>query len=343
MAKTYGVGIVGFGWVAGAHLTSFLKTSSFRPAAIMSTRQLDPAEIKRAHGVDVKIYNDYAKFLKDPAVEVVDICTPHFLHAEQAIQAAGAGKQLIIEKPIALTWEDSKRMLAAVKKNNTRTSVCFEVRFISSARALKSIVDQGLIGKVYYAEADYYHGIGPWYANQRWEVKKQYGGSSLLRAGCHALDILLWLAGGEVEEVMAYGNKSSNEVFAPYDYELNTVALLKFKDGKLGKVTSCTDCRQPYVFNMNLVGSHGSVKNDLLHTKKIEGMQGWSRMDVALIDSGDVSHHPYTDQFTAFAEALDKGADPHNSLESAVYTHKVLFAADRSAAEGRIVKLSELD
>jgi predicted dehydrogenase len=342
MGRTYGVGIVGFGWVAGAHLASFLKTSAFRPVAIMSTRQLDPAEFKRTHGVDVKIYNDYGKFLKDPGVDIVDICTPHFLHPAQSIQASDAGKHLIIEKPIALTWEDSKRMLSVVKKNGTRTSVCFEVRFISSARALKSIVDQGLIGKVYYAEADYYHGIGPWYANQRWEVKKQYGGSSLLRAGCHALDILLWLAGGEVEEVMAYGNTSSNEVFAPYDYDLNTVMLLKFKDGKIGKVTSCTDCRQPYVFNMNLVGSHGSVKNDLFHSKKIDGMLGWTKLDVALIDSGDVSAHPYTDQFNAFAEALEKGVDPHNSLASAVDTHKVIFACDRSAAEGRIVKLSEL-
>ena len=342
MAKIYGIGIVGFGWVAGAHLASFLKMPNFRPVAIMSTRQLDPAVLKAQHGAEVKVYNDYAKFLKDPDVDIVDICTPHFLHAAQSIQASEAGKHLIIEKPIALSWEDSKRMLQIVKRNGTRTSVCFEVRFISSARAIKSIVDQGLIGTVYYAEADYYHGIGPWYANQRWEVRKELGGSSLLRAGCHALDILLYLVGGEVEEVVAYGNKSPNPVFAPYDYDLNTVMLLKFKDGKVGKVTSCTDCRQPYAFNMNVVGSEGSVKNDLFHSKKIEGMKGWSRLDVQLIDSGDVGNHPYVEQFSHFGECLDKGVDPHNDLESAVASHKVIFAADRSAAEGRAVKLSEM-
>jgi predicted dehydrogenase len=291
----------------------------------------------------VKVYQDYAAFLKDPAVQVVDICTPHFLHAEQSIRAADAGKQLIIEKPIALTWADSKRMREAVRRNRTLTSVCFEVRFISSAQAIKSIIDQGLIGSVYYAEADYYHGIGPWYANQRWEVKKEKGGSSLLRAGCHALDVLLYLVGGEVEEVVAYGNKSPNPVFAPYDYDLNTVMLLKFKDGKLAKVSSCTDCRQPYAFNMNVVGSEGSVKNDLWHSKKIQGMKGWSKLDVDLIDSGDVGNHPYVQQFAHFAECLDKGVDPHNNLESAAYSHKVIFAVDRSAAEGRPVKLSELD
>jgi len=339
----YGVGIIGFGWVAEAHLLSFIRLESFKPVAILSTRKLDPAFFKEKYGVDVKIYNDMDDFLADDNVDIVDICTPHFLHPEQTIKASEAGKAVIIEKPIALNYQDAKRMLEVVKKNNTRTSVCFEVRFISSAQAIKSIVKQGLIGNVYYAEADYYHGIGPWYANQRWEVKKQYGGSSLLRAGCHALDILLYLVGGEVDEVFAYSNKSPHEVFKPYDYDLNTVVVLKFKDGKIGKVTSCTDCMQPYVFNMNIVGSHGSIKNDLFHTKKIEGLRGWSKLDVDLIDSGEVTKHPYDQQFQHFAQCLDRGVDPHNNLESAFYTHRVIFAADKSAEEGRIVKVSEFD
>ncbi|MEW5814974.1 MAG: Gfo/Idh/MocA family oxidoreductase [Spirochaetota bacterium] len=133
---TYGVGVVGLGWVAGGHLLSFTRLDSFKPAAVMSTRKLDPADIKKQYGIDVAIYNDYSKFLKAPDIDIVDICTPHFLHPEQTILASEAGKHVIIEKPIALNYEDSKRMLEVVKKNGTRTSVCFEVRFISSTRAL---------------------------------------------------------------------------------------------------------------------------------------------------------------------------------------------------------------
>ncbi|HUX20118.1 MAG TPA: Gfo/Idh/MocA family oxidoreductase [Spirochaetia bacterium] len=339
----YGVGIVGLGWVAGGHLQSFLRSKHFRPTAIMSTRKLDSKELHDAYGIDAKVYNDYEAFLRDPDVQVVDICTPHFLHPQQTILASEAGKAIIVEKPIALNYPDAKRMLDAVERNNTRTSVCFELRFSTLALAIKSIVDQGLVGEVYYAESDYYHGIGPWYANQRWEVKRENGGSSLLRAGCHALDILLYLVGGEVDEVMAYGNKSGNEVYEPYDYDLNTVMLLKFKDGKIGKVTSSTDCTQPYVFNINLLGSLGSVKNDRFYSKKIEGTKGWSKLDVELIDSGEVTHHPYTAQFDHFGDCLEKGIDPHNNLASALYSHKVVFAVDRSAEEGRPVKISELD
>ena len=338
----YGVGIAGFGWVAGAHMESFCKMEQFEPRAILSTRNLNAADIKKKYGADVKIYNDMDKFLADKSVDVVDICTPHFLHAEQTIAASEAGKHLIIEKPLALTYEDSLRMLETVRKNKTKTSVCFEVRFMSSVRAAKSIIEKGLIGDIYYAEADYYHGIGPWYANQSWEVKRQYGGSSLLRAGCHSLDVMLYLVGWDVEEVFTYGNKNPNEIFAPYDYDLNTVTLLKFKDKKIiGKVASVTDCRQPYVFNVNLVGSEGSIRNDQFASKKIDGLKGWCKMDVDLIDSGNVSDHPYVLQFAHFAECLDKGIDPHNSLESAFLSHRVIFAADKSNETGKPVRFDE--
>ncbi len=339
--KTYRVGIVGFGWVAGAHLASFAKLQNYEPAAIVSRRNLDPADIEKDYGVEVKIFHDLDSLLSDDSIDIVDICTPHFLHPEQTIQAAEAKKHVIIEKPIALSYEDALRMLEAVKKNGVKTSVCFEVRFIGASKAMKSIIENGLIGSIYYGEADYYHGIGPWYANQRWEVKKENGGSSLLRAGCHALDMLLWLVDDEVTEVFSYSNKNPHEVYKPYDYDLNIVTLVKFRTGIIGKVSSVTDCMQPYTFNLNMVGSHGSIKNDQFYSKKIEGIQGWSRLDVQLIDSGDVSNHPYEQQFAFFAESLDAGRDPHNNLENAVDTHRVIFAADRSAETGRPVDMKE--
>jgi predicted dehydrogenase len=340
--KRYRVGIAGFGWVAGAHLKSFMEIPSYEPTAIMSRRELDPAQIKSEYGAEVKIYHDYDAFVRDPDIDIVDICTPHPFHPQQTIKAAEAGKHIIIEKPIALRFDDAVSMLDAVERNRVMTSVCFEVRFISVARAMKSIIDQGLIGDVYFAECDYFHGIGPWYGQFAWNVKKDMGGSSLLTAGCHSLDILLWLVGGEVEEVCSYSTRNPHEVYAPYEYDTTSVTILKFKGGKVvGKVASVTDCMQPYVFNMNIVGSHGSIKNNLLSTKKIDGMNGWSTMDVQLVDSGDVAHHPYREQFAYFAECLDAGHEPHNNLISAFETHRVIFAADKSAESGRPVQLSE--
>lgn len=340
--KTYKVGIVGFGWVAGGHMTTFTELPSFEPVAIMSRRDLDPAQIKAQYGVDVKIYNDYEKFLNDGNVDIVDICTEHPFHADQTVKAAEAGKHLIIEKPMALKFEDGVGMVEAVRKNKVKTSVCFECRFISVTKAMKSIIDQGLIGDIYYAECDYFHGIGPWYGQFSWNVKKDMGGSSLLTAGLHSLDTLLYLAQGEVDEVFSYPTANPHEVYKPYEYPTTTVTLLRFKNGRtLGKVASLVDAMQPYVFNMNFVGSHGALKNDLFYSKKIEGLLDWTKLDVQLVDSGDVAHHPYKEQFSYFAECLDADKEAVNNAENALETHRVAYAADKSAETGKPVSLSE--
>ncbi len=340
--KKYRVGIVGLGWVAGSHIMNFNEMENFDVTAVMTGRELTPDTVKAQHGIDAKIYNDYDKFLKDGDIDIVDICTPHPLHPEQTIKAAQAGKDLIIEKPLGIDFEDTVRMLDAVEKNKVKTCVCFEVRFMGVTKAMESIINEGLIGDIYYTECDYFHGIGPWYGQFVWNVKKDMGGSSLLTAGCHALDVLLHLVKDEVEEVYSYSTKNPHEVYAPYEYDPMSVTLLKFRNGKtLGKVASVCDCMQPYVFNMNMVGSYGSIKNDLFFSKKIEGLRDWTKMDVQLIDSGDVAHHPYKLVFTHFADCLDSGKTPQNDIFSAFETHRVMFAADRSAATGKPVSLDE--
>ena len=328
--------------MANAHFKSFVELTNYKPIAIISRRELDPAQIKDEYGVDVKICNDYDEFLGDKDIDIVDICTPHPFHPEQTIKAAEAQKNLIIEKPIALNFQDALRMLKAVEKNRVRTAVCFEVRFISVVKAMKSIIKRGLIGDIYFAECDYFHGIGPWYKQFEWNVKKEMGGSSLLTAGCHALDVLLWLTGEEVDEVFSYSNRNPHKVYKPYEYDTTSVTLIKFKENSIiGKVASVTDCMQPYVFNMNIVGSHGTIKNNQFYSKKIEGLNDWSTLDVQLVDSGDVAHHPYKEQFAYFAECLDRGEEGHNNLRSAFETHSVIFAADKSAETGKTVRVSE--
>lgn len=339
------IGIVGLGWVAGAHISAFNKIPGVKVTAVCSRRELDEAAISSQYGTPLKAYRDYREMLADPSIHVIDICTPHPFHAEQAIAAARAGKHLIIEKPIAISYEDSVAMRNAIREAGVKTCVCFEVRFSQQASVLRSAIREGLIGKLHYAEVDYYHGIGPWYGQFPWNIKKEFGGSSLLTAGCHALDLLLWYMDSDVEEVTSLSTRSENSIFAPYEYDTTTVTLLKFKDGRIGKVASVVDCLQPYYFHIHLVGSEGSILDNKIYSAKLKGLskERWSTLETSLIDSGDVAHHPYLPQFEAFIEALRKGEKmPHTDFETAFESHRVVFAADLSAAEKRTVKISEL-
>src|SRR5688572_6895580 len=98
------IGIVGLGWVAGAHIQTFKSVKGAAVTAVCSRRALDEKELERQYGVPLKAYRDLDSLLKDPSIDIVDICTPHPLHPEQAIAAARAGKHLIIEKPISIDF-----------------------------------------------------------------------------------------------------------------------------------------------------------------------------------------------------------------------------------------------
>jgi predicted dehydrogenase len=199
--KKYNVGIVGYSWAAGAHIEAINKTSLAQVTAVCSSRKLDPAEISSRHSSPIRCYTDLAEMLADTGLNAISICSYPADHARQAVMAAKAGKHLIIEKPVALTWSDCLSVKEAVEAAGVKTCVCFECRFSSQIITIKAIIDQGLLGHIHYGEVDYYHGIGPWYGQFRWNIKKDAAGSSLLTAGCHALDALLLFMGNEVHEL----------------------------------------------------------------------------------------------------------------------------------------------
>ncbi|MEM9379928.1 MAG: Gfo/Idh/MocA family oxidoreductase [Planctomycetota bacterium] len=342
------VGIVGLGAVAGAHIETFKNVTGGTVTGVSSRRPQEPAALEEEYGLPLRPYATYEEMLGDPDLHVVDICTPHSLHAEQAVQAAEAGKHLIVEKPVATNFADCERVAAAIRANGVQAMVCFECRFSAHFRMIRSMLDQGLIGDVHYAEVDYYHGIGPWYGQFPWNVKKDVGTSSLATAGCHALDGLLFFLGGPdgkapaVAEVSSFATRSKSEIFAPYEYDTSHVSILRLADGRTAKCASIIDCLQPYYFHVHLVGSHGSILDDRFYSSKLDGMDKnrWSKLETFTIDSGAVEDHPYQPQFQAFVDATKRGEPmPWTDFDTALDTHRVMFAADESAAEGRPVTL----
>jgi Predicted dehydrogenases and related proteins len=340
--KKYNVGIIGYGWVATAHIPAINATTLGQVTAVCSSRELNSRELSDKYGGSIAAYNDLDAILADPDIHVVSVCSYPFDHAKQVIAAAKAGKHLIIEKPLCLSLKDLRAMQKAIEQAKVKTCVCFECRYSSQFMATKAVIDEGLLGKLHYGEVDYYHGIGPWYGQFRWNTRKDAGGSSLLTAGCHALDALLLCMDDDVTEITSYDSKSSNKIFAPYEYTTTSVTILKFKNGAVGKCAAVVDCLQPYYFHTHLVGSEGSLLDNKFHSMKLKtNKHAWSGLAMKLLDSGDVSDHPYQTQFEAFFNALDKGKEmPLTSFADAARSHEIIFAADKSAATGRSVKVS---
>ena len=338
------VGIVGLGWVSQGHMAAFNELPDVEVTAVCSRRDWDRAALEAQYGPEVKLYKDFAEMVRDPEVEVIDICSEHRMHVEQAILAVENGKHVMIEKPVSLSFDELERLRKVMERTSVKSTVYFELRFIPHFALIQSLLKQDMLGHLHYLEVDYYHGIGPWYGQFDWNIKKSEGGSSMLTAGIHALDALLYFKGGEVEEVQAYSTKSKADAFQPYEYDTSAIALIRFKDGSVGKCASCIDARQPYLFNIHLLGSEGAVWNNKVHSTRLEGVTPgeWIEFPTGQADSGDVLAHPYGPQMAHFVECIQQGKDSSINFDAAYATHKVVFAIEKSLEQGGPVKLSDL-
>lgn len=337
--KNLGVGIVGTGWVSTEHIRAFEHNPHTRVVALCSREKARAQEKAATMGLQgCAAYDDYAKMLQDPNVHIVSICTPHNQHAEQAILAAQAGKHILLEKPMALDLPSLRALEKAVQKAGVKTVVSFVLRWNPLFQVIKSILAQKTLGELFYAEVDYLHGCGPWYRQYAWNIKKEIGGSSLLTAGCHAVDGLRWFLQREAVEIFAMANFSKNNPLK-YEYEPNSVTLIRFADGVMGKVASSVECAMPYVFNIELLGEQGTIRNNQLFTRQWPGQTGWATIPTILPDSGDVSHHPFTGEIAHLVECIRTNRESHANVADAVKTHEICLATQMSAASRQPVSL----
>jgi len=341
LAKELGIGLIGTGWVAEAHAGNFSQIPGCAIVGVSSRKKARSQWFINHLGLrDAQPCTGCDQLLGIEGLDVAVICTPHPAHPAQTIAAARAGKHVVIEKPVALNREDLKRMVSAVNKANVLTSVCFELRWIGLFKNIRAMIDQGLIGRAYYGECSYFHGIGPWYDQYRWNIKKRMAGDAALTAGCHALDGLIWLMGSRVKEVAAMSNTSPGNPLK-YEYDPNSVFILKFENGAMGKVATSIECRQPYLFPVLIQGDRGTVWNDKISSLTWPGLhkQSWAQVPTDLPESGDVHDHPYLGQLTYFVECIRNRRRPHNDLNDSAHVHEVMFAAQEAIRSRRVVKV----
>jgi len=335
-----GVGILGTGWVAGEHVKAFEGDPRTEVRAICGRDAARTGAFAAAAGLACKTHTEVNALLAQDGIDIVVVATPPHVHKDQAVAAAKAGKHILLEKAIATNVDDARAIRDAVAESGVKSAVSFVLRWNPLFDIIKKQLADDAIGRVFMGEVDYFHGIGPWYGQFAWNVKKEVGASSLLSAGCHALDALRYFMGGEVAEVSQYATSGGGEHFKAYEYPPTTCTILRFADGRIGKVASCIECVQPYVFNINLVGTHGTIKNNQIwSTAKYPGQTSWVQVPTILPDSGDVTHHPFSDLASHLIDCIENKVESHASIADAFKSHEICYAADRSGETGKPVAL----
>ena len=345
-----GVLIHGAGWVAGEHIKAFQNNPHTEVTAISSRRLESVQQRAQEAGLrDIGMYTDLSEALRRDDIDIVSICTPQHIHAENTIQAAEAGKHLVIEKPLANSLDEIRSMRDAVNQAGVKTVVSFVLRWNPLIQTLKSLIANDAFGDIYYVETDYQSNIASWWSGFGDARRKNYGIGAMMVAGCHALDAARWLAGPDmnhaarITEVFAFSGgwrKDSEREYnyftgtwadgqPPLEYDGLEVLLLKFDSGALGKVTANFDCIMPYTFPIEIFGNKGSIKNNRVWSHQFPGQNGWVEIPSILPDSADVTHHPFQAQMDHFVDCIQNNRDSHCNLEDAIHTHEAIFAAQR--------------
>jgi predicted dehydrogenase len=232
----YGVGIVGAGWVASEHIRAFGSNPDSKVVAICSSSTESAQAKVDEMEIDAEVCSSYEDMLSRGDVDVVCIATPSNLHFEEVMQASEAGKHMLIEKAAALEIEQLAKMRDSVRSSGVKTVVGFVLRWNPLFDIIKSVVAEGLIGKIFYEETDYQHNIGDWARGWKWYSKAALSGGSLLGAGIHAVDALRWFAGEglektmDISEVYAYSG-GPRRLKGELDYDGFIVAVMKMENG----------------------------------------------------------------------------------------------------------------
>jgi predicted dehydrogenase len=332
-----GVAIHGVGDVAYAHAASWLKNPRAQIIRVSSRRKQSAQRLVDKFGLDCTVGDDFAEILRDDRVDIVNISGPNHVHAEQGIAAAEAGKHLLMEKPMCVSMAENRALRDAVGKAKVKSVVSFVLRWNPLFENLKALLAAGAVGKLFYLEVDYWHGLGPSWSGWQWGRHQAHAGSATLLAGCHAVDAIRWFAADEIVEVAAV----ASNVRGNFDYVSNVVAVLKLQSGAIAKTSVLLDAEMPYQFNIDLVGTDGAMRDNRLWSKRLlPGQRGWTTMPTVMPDSGAVEHHPFDAEVNHLVDCIVENRESHCNVADAYHTHEVCMAIDRSAAEGgRMVRL----
>lgn len=325
-----GVAIHGVGQVAYAHAASWLKNPQVEIVWVTSRRRESAQKLADKFGLKCLVGTDFDEVLRDERVDIVNLSGPNDVHTPQGIAAAEASKHLLMEKPMCLSMDENRALRDAVARSGIKSVVSFVLRWNPLFENLRTLLSAGAIGELFYVEIDYWHGLAEWWPGFKWGRTLEAGGSTMLTGGCHAVDAIRWLSGLEIAEVSAFGNNQKGK----FAYDANVVAILKFQNGAIGKTSSLFDAEMPYQFNIDLVGTEGTLRDNRVWSRRLfPGQTGWTTMQTDMPDSGAVDRHPFDAEVNHLVDCILQDRESPCSIADAYHTHEVCLAIDRSIAQ----------
>lgn len=249
------VGIIGGGNISASHLKAAQEAKGVRIAAVCGYNAAKVAKLAETAGVPA--YTDLDEFLSHKPMDIVAIGSPSGTHSEQGILAAEKGLHVLVEKPMDITTERADLLIETCSRKGVKLGVFFQDRVAPDLQRLKSMIDNGDLGRVHLATAHVkwfrppeYYGDSQWRGT--WALD---GGGAVMNQGSHTVDLLLWLLGEPRRVYGATGTKLHT-----IETEDTAVAVIEFRSGVLATFEAATSAYPGQPRRLFVSGSEGTAQ-----------------------------------------------------------------------------------
>ncbi|MXZ76177.1 MAG: Gfo/Idh/MocA family oxidoreductase [Gemmatimonadetes bacterium] len=258
----------------------------------------------RSHYPDAVTGDDLGSLIEDTRPDIVAVAGPDHLHADQAVLALELGAHALVEKPLATTVADARRIMDAADRTDLTVMTDHTIRYMYPWREMSRAAKSGEIGDIFFVQGDYIHDMWSIYQpgerrHTPWRIDRQHPQNILLGGGCHPIDNILSTVDSPVVEVFAYSSKMSVPEFPSDDCY---IVMLKFENGVLGKVFVSSGCSGHGMGGgmLAVYGTEGTLWNGKLYRRGEEpvtlpnvsdeaavGGHGWGRSVIDFLDTLD--------------------------------------------------------
>ena len=332
------LGIIGGGSISRWHLDGYAGSEHVDNVVLAEPRPNPPAESKLMELFpNGRIVTDYKALLADDSIEVVDLCVPHHLHADLAVEALQAGKHVITEKPIATTVQDGLRMIEEAKSVGRRFFVVMNHAYALHFRRAKELIDAGELGELFMGVIhvagnefptmnDSSHWKGTW---------DKAGGGVLIDTGYHAMYLMLDVFGKPVSVsccakrlVVEPDNKADD----------NTVVTMEFANGAIGTlILSYTVLSEPWTERRYFYGRKASLEmNDSMDTPLTLYRDHQAAETMKWTEATNPQVYGMHRCLRHYVDCIVTGKEPMLPAVHAVDTLATIKAAYRSAKSGAV-------
>jgi 1,5-anhydro-D-fructose reductase (1,5-anhydro-D-mannitol-forming) len=334
MSDTLRWGIIGLGKIVrGTMAPAILAEENMELVAAVSRDQGRAEEFGREFNVP-NVYTDYDQMLANPDVDAVFVATPNFLHAEQVLQAAAAGKHVLVDKPMALTVADARKEVEACRAAGVKLGLNFHNRHLPWVRDTKALIEEGRIGDVLTVQVLAGAGPNPASAAQPWRTDPaQAGMGTIYNVGVHVLDFLRFILDSEPVDVVGFFDYDNGRA----TLDVQDVLLMRFANGARALID--INQLEPYPQNdIAIYGSAGTIAGANLTRSRVDGV-------LSVTTADGVTHADYPSPgahrlcIKAFSGAILRGEEPNASGEDGLRSMILCDAIATSVRERRVVEV----